>query len=69
VFDGSIREAVGRRFKEIGAEPPLPIDELAWALLGMATGLDIQAYVDPGAAPEGLRATALRPLLGGVQGA
>lgn len=63
-----ISEAVGRHFEEAGAEPPMPVEELSWALLGMATGLDIQAYVDSEAVPEGLRATALGPLLNGAQG-
>jgi hypothetical protein len=57
--------AVGRHFEEVGAAPPMPLGELAWTLLGLATGLDVQAYVDPEAAPEGSRGTAVSPLLGG----
>ena len=59
-----IAAAVGGHFKETGANPPAPMEELSWALLGMATGLNVQAHLDPEAAPAGLRATVLAPLLG-----
>lgn len=61
----SIGRAVGRHFEETGTTPPMPLGDLSWTLLGMATGLNIQANLDPGAAPEGIRATALAPLLTG----
>ena len=59
-----IAAAVGGHFEQIGVSPPAPIEELSWALLGMATGLDLQAHLDPEATPDGLRAKALDPLLG-----
>ena len=60
-----IEGSVGKHFEELGASPPMPLGELSWALLGMATGLNVQVHLDPDAEPEGLSATALRPLLGG----
>ncbi|MGH3147919.1 MAG: TetR/AcrR family transcriptional regulator [Rubrobacter sp.] len=60
-----IAGAVGRHFEEGDVEPLMSMEELSWVLLGVATGLDLQSYVDPQAVPRNLRSAALRPLLAG----
>jgi len=59
-----IAEGLPRQFDEAGSGAPLPVTDLAWVLPALATGLDLQAAVEPRALPAGLPARAYAVLLG-----
>ena len=53
------------RFRADGGSPPVSADYLAWAVLALGTGLAVQAYLEPGALPDGLYRAVISQLLGG----
>ena len=67
-YDG-IRRAITvtlkRHFEEMGLEPPIPEEQLSWALLAMATGIEMQQRAASGEMPEKLWKNVLGRLLGG----
>ncbi len=60
----AIAEGLPRHFDEAVSGAPLPVTDLAWVLPALATGLDLQAAVEPRALPAGLPARAYAVLLG-----
>ncbi|GCE22635.1 TetR/AcrR family transcriptional regulator [Dictyobacter kobayashii] len=50
-----------------GKQPALPVEYAAWALIGLGSGLMLQAYLEPGALPDGLYSAVVSRLLGGTQ--
>ena len=53
------------RSRAEGSSPPVPAEFLAWAVLALGTGLAVQAYLEPGALPDGLYRAVIGQLLGG----
>lgn len=60
---GAITHTLQRHFEEMGTDPPMPEEHLSWALLAMATGMEIQGRVASGSAPEELWKNVLARLL------
>lgn len=54
------------RFAAEGVTPPLPVEYLAWSLIGLGTGLALQAYLEPGALPPDIYRAVTGQLLGGA---
>ena len=49
------------------APDDVPAEYLSWALLALGSGLMLQAYLEPGALPEGLYSAVVGRLLGSTQ--
>ena len=50
-----------------GKAPDVPAEYLSWALLALGSGLMLQAYLEPGALPEGLYSAVVGRLFGSTQ--
>jgi AcrR family transcriptional regulator len=50
----ALAELLDRRLSTRGASPPIPVDQLALAAIGLSNGLAIEELADPGSVPDEL---------------
>jgi len=59
----TITERLQTQFAATDTTPELPMEDLAWLIIGLGHGLSLQAYLDPASFPEDLYSRALTSLL------
>lgn len=64
VYRHRLAEFFEKMLREEGVEPPMSAEHLSWLVNALATGLAVQAYIDPEAYPEDLYGRAVMYLLG-----
>lgn len=62
-----IAAIVGRRAKELGIQPPLPLDEIALMTFAMANGAALERVLEPEAVPEDLYGRMLEIFFAGLR--
>ena len=62
-----IADVYASRAEELGVEPPVPFEQIAWMVFAMGNGFAMEKLLEPDAVPDDLFATMLEIFLTGMR--